>query len=221
MRRACTWAAAVLLAGCVPDYDPFADAQTDGTLDAVECDPLPDPYEQLNPWVRETETGYDHRAGVGDDRGVIHHEAFLVRRASNNTMLSFQDYLGPDRDRSPSTSYELADQFSPSHDYLECELCVLFLQECPYESLGGCQRQFLAVAGTITFDAFEKADGDWSEDTLDALAVRMEGLRFREVVIDTDTFQSPAACPTHICTAQEDEDCFEIQAYQFDYIAPD
>jgi hypothetical protein len=214
-----------MLAGCVPEYNPWPDAGGDASDAPLECMPMPAdigifPPEFVDPASFETETGYDHRGGVGDDRGVIHHEAFVSRIRDDNTLLTFQDFLGPDRVRSPGTTYRLEDEFVDEDDgYLDCDLCVLYLIGCPYESLGGCQQVFLAVGGEVTFDQFEKADGSWSQDTIEKLAVTMTGLRLREVIIDPVSFSTRAACPTRSCPANEGEpeSCLLIDSYSFSY----
>ncbi len=211
--------------GCVPAYDPSRDAGEEEADAFEECEAPPASFAVLDPWIRESVTGYDHRGGVGDDRGTIHHEAFLVRRSTQNTMLSLQDFYGPDLDRSPGTAYSIEAEFCPSapcadYSYLGCDLCVLYFEDCPYESMGGCSRQFLAVGGTVIFQEFEKSTSEWNQDGLDALAVRMENLVFREVLIEPTTFVTSqacdAACPPDVPGSG---DCFTVASYSFSYDA--
>jgi hypothetical protein len=220
---------AMLAAACVPEYRPGSDAGDDADLDAGECTPLPPGIGELAPV--ETETGYDHRAGLSslDERGVIYHVAYRTRSAGSNTMLSFQDFRGEGPSRIDETvtihrENVLADgtvEIVPIQDYTDCTVCVLYLEDCPFESLGGCGRQFLAVQGTVRFIDFEKADGSWSQDTLDVLDVELTDLEFKEVRIDPDTYATtvPAhVCPGERCTAQgvdPPEECFSIHRYRF------
>lgn len=270
-------AAIAALWGCVPDYNPQGDgAAADGT--DVECAAVPPPMESFPPSSAsgdlEVETGYDHRGGTGDDRGVIHHEAYLDRDSGEKTIFSVQDFYADGLDRSAGATYELEDEFCdpearrcceeptwcvdaacctppgstcrsdepccdepfccedppccddphcpPGHyNYVACDLCVLYLTGCPYESIGGCTRQFMAIEGTLTFEDFAKESETWNQDTLERLSLRLEGMKLEEVVIDPVTFTSSAACPAHRCPAYEDVpgDCLSISTYSFSYEA--
>ncbi len=221
---------AALMAACVPDYHPDADSGTDWSGEATTCDPplpvLPDEVVPLR-----TITGYDHGAGVSGDVGVIHHEAFVVDGPESFTMLSFQDFRGPDAVRAagccviwtdpecgdPETDPRCEDpecipEIIPVESYVDLPVAVLFLIGCPYESMGGCERQFLAVSGTATFLDFEKPDDSWHLDTLDGLGVRLDSLVLREVEIDPIGFDSVFTCAN--CSQS-----ISLGPYEFSYVS--
>jgi len=240
--RALMLACLPAIAGCVPEYVPDAGTAEDAASD-VECTPLPPSFATISYASEDeagemTETGYDHRAGISGDAGVIYHEAYTIRDPEGErfTMLSFQDFRGREVDRT-DVEFKLYDD-SPDvgrnyQTYKDCSVCVLYLVGCPRESLGACERQFMAVSGTIHFEEFEKAEDSWSQDTLDRLAVSMTDLRFREVRIDPITFNT--AIPEHVCPDETcpppdpddlldpgfpDEACLVIDDYAFSYTAP-
>lgn len=233
MKRTAVLTCLPLLVACVPEYNPEADVSLEDVLEDVECEPLPASIGVIDyPTAEEreamTETGYDHRGGIPGtgDEGVIHHEAYLVRNpeASSYTMLSFQDFRGEGPVRSGGEEYSLFVEGERDIDsYKDCAVCVLFLMGCPRESLGGCERQFLAVRGTLYFDEFEKTD-EWTRDTLERLSVRLADLEFKEVHIDPVSYDT--AIPDHVCPGEHchrpglpAEECFAIRSYSFSYVA--
>ena len=227
------------LAACVPEWKPDAGTGEDVGSD-VECTSLPPSfstiaYEDEEEVESMTRTGYDHRAGIGTDDGVIFHEAFTVRDPEGErfTMLSFQDFRGRGEVRSGEVFELYVEDVRNYQTYKDCSVCVLYLVGCPRESLGGCERQFMAVSGTVHFEAFEKAEDSWSQDTLEHLAVAMSDLRFREIRIDPITFNTTIpehVCPDETCPAPDPEDpdddgfpadaCLVIDSYSFSYTAP-
>jgi len=242
--RALMLACLPALLACVPEYRPDAGVDGDAGSD-VECNPLPPSfstisYESDADTEDMTKTGYDHRAGISGDEGVIFHEAYTIRDPEEGryTMLSFQDFRGRDEPRIGVVDFELFDN-SPLvgreyQEYKDCKICVLYLMDCPRESLGGCERQFMAVSGTVHFEAFDKDEDSWSQDTLNSLSVSMTDLKFREIRIDPITFDT--AIPEHVCPAERcpapedpeeeeegfpDEQCLVIESYDFSYTAPE
>jgi hypothetical protein len=224
------------IAACVPEYEPDAGTVPDAVAD-VECTPLPASFTTISYASEDeagdmTETGYDHRAGISGDAGVIYHEAYTIRDAEGGryTMLSFQDFRGgdPDADRTDAT-FELYDPERGRNyqTYRDCSVCVLYLVGCPYESLGACERQFMAVSGTVHFESFEKEEDSWNQDTLSSLAVTLTDLRFREIRIDPVTFNTTIpehVCPDERCPADGGfpvEQCLVIDGYSFSYTAPE
>ncbi len=239
--RALMLACLPALAACVPEYRP--DAGTEDAASDVACTPLPPSfatirYESEEEAALMTRTGYDHRAGISTDDGVIFHEAYTIRDPEQEryTMLSFQDFRGrdPDADRTDFTFHLYDPGLGRNYQtYKDCTVCVLYLVGCPRESLGGCERQFMAVSGTVHFEEFEKAEDSWSQDTLQRLAVSMTDLRFREIRIDPVTFNTTIpehVCPDETCPAPDPDDpedpgfpdaeCLVIDGYAFSYTAP-
>jgi hypothetical protein len=241
--RALMLACLPAMAACVPEYEPDAGTAEDAVTD-VECTPLPPSFTTIR-YAGEveagemTETGYDHRAGISGDAGVIYHEAYTIREPDEGryTMLSFQDFRGgdPDADRT-DTTFELYDPERGRNyqAYRDCSVCVLYLVGCPHESLGACERQFMAVSGTVHFEAFEKEEDSWNQDTLQRLAVTMTDLRFREIRIDPITYNTTIpghVCPDETCPAPDPDDpddrgfdpeqCLVIDGYSFSYTAPE
>ncbi len=237
--RALMLACLPVLAACVPEYRPDAGTAEDAALD-TECTPLPPSFATIRYASEEeaglmTRTGYDHRAGISGDEGVIFHEAYTIRddEEGRYTMLSFQDFRGREVGGQPVDRTDVDFfLFSPGdgrnyQTYKDCSVCVLYLVGCPRESLGGCERQFMAVSGTVHFEAFEKDVDSWSQDTLGSLAVSMTDLRFREIRIDPVTFNT--TIPEHVCPDQRCPDgegfpegeCLVIDGYSFSWTAPE
>lgn len=245
--RALMLACLPAIAACVPEYEPDAGTADDAGAD-VECTPLPSSFATISyasedEAGRMTETGYDHRAGISGDDGVIFHEAYTIGDPEGEgcsveqpcNMLSFQDFRGREVDRA-DVEFELYDDSVGRNyqTYKDCSVCVLYLVGCPHESLGACQRQFMAVSGTVHFEAFEKEEDSWNQDTLDALAVTMTDLRFREIRIDPITFNTTIpehVCPDETCPAPDPDDpedpgfdpeqCLVIDGYSFSYTGPE
>jgi len=202
--------AIMAIAAC--GYGPGADVVSDGPDEAADCQPLPSDIPELVPI--ETVTGYDPEAGVAGDVGVIHHEAYLVRGDGRNSMLSFQDFRGPEADRTDSTMAIV------TSSYLDCTVCVLLLLDCPHESLAGCRREFLAVRGTVTFHDFQKAADSWNVEGLEHIDVTLSDLELAEVAIDTSTYATVFACEGEHCAIDPPEECLDVGTYSFTYTAP-
>jgi len=223
--------AASCLVGCLPEYDPFTHADaSDDEEEQVECPAPPaNVIEELgtDPPIVETDTDYDRRGGLDDrgDQGVIHHEAYTSRIPFS--MLSFQDFRGElqsDRpvDRGAGTVVDIS-EFWDDPDaaaYLDCPVCVLWLEDCPYDSLGACEAQYLAVSGKVTFNEFVKESTGWNQDGVDVLDVTLGGpdpddwIVFRAVEIDNlfGTMQ--------VCTGPDTVE-FTLRHYSFRWVDPD